>query len=500
MSCFADCRSLLFVFAICFVTGCGNNKPLVISVSLMPSIPQTISPGGSLNISAAVLNDTTDKGVTWSLSPNIGTLSAPSSTSVTYVAPHDQTGASMVTVTATSVADSAESTPILVTVMEASVHNVQPVVVNGGPITNQVYINGPFTSVLLCVPGTSYCQVVGGLLVDTGSVGLRIFRSLLTIPLEPMTQSGGSVNNCVSFVDQQFLWGQIAPADVYLAGERAANVSVQLIADPISFSVPMSCSNGGIDGVLTRPFNGILGVGDEPTDCTFAGSNPCDPSAGNATTPLYYVCFSGQGCGATLVPKAQQVGNPVAAFPVDNNGTILSFPAVGNGLPNTAGNLTFGINTETNNDIGSAAVFAINPHNFFTTTFAGQELTDSFIDSGSNALLFPDITGIQPCPDNSFYCPAYAPLQLTAGTVGYGGLGTGVVNFSVSSYDADVANDPQYAAFGYIAGANGTPPCQNGQGGCSFDWGLPFFYNRSVFTSIDIKTVAGEPKTPWWAY
>jgi len=57
----------------------------------------------------------------------------------------------------------------------ASSSNVQPIVVNSGPAGN--YANGLFTSVTLCVPATSNCQTIDGILVDTGSFGLRILSS-----------------------------------------------------------------------------------------------------------------------------------------------------------------------------------------------------------------------------------------------------------------------------------------------------------------------------------
>jgi len=48
--------------------------------------------------------------------------------------------------------------------------NVAPILVNGGPNGN--YVDGAFASVTLCVPGTSSCQTIDGVLVDTGSSGL----------------------------------------------------------------------------------------------------------------------------------------------------------------------------------------------------------------------------------------------------------------------------------------------------------------------------------------
>src|ERR1700684_3171714 len=56
--------------------------------------------------------------------------------------------------------------------------NVAPIVVNAGPANN--YANGACATVTVCVPGTSTCQTIDGMLVDTGSSGLRILSSALT--------------------------------------------------------------------------------------------------------------------------------------------------------------------------------------------------------------------------------------------------------------------------------------------------------------------------------
>ena len=45
------------------------------------------------------------------------------------------------------------------------------------------YPNKPCVSVTVCSPGTSTCQTISDILLDTGSTGLRIFKSLLTASL-----------------------------------------------------------------------------------------------------------------------------------------------------------------------------------------------------------------------------------------------------------------------------------------------------------------------------
>ncbi len=76
--------------------------------------------------------------------------------------------------------------------------NVLPVVVNGGPTNNA--LNQLFASVTVCVPGTSNCQTISGILVDTGSVGLRVLSSALTLPLPQQTGARWRARGRVSAV------------------------------------------------------------------------------------------------------------------------------------------------------------------------------------------------------------------------------------------------------------------------------------------------------------
>src|ERR1700681_941671 len=57
-----------------------------------------------------------------------------------------------------------------------TINNVQPVVVDSGPSLNGQPIGANdelFTTITICIPGTSTCQSIDHVLVDTGSSGLR---------------------------------------------------------------------------------------------------------------------------------------------------------------------------------------------------------------------------------------------------------------------------------------------------------------------------------------
>src|SRR5579863_253292 len=143
-----------------------------------------------LSITASVTNSSNNS-VTWSLS-GAGKLSNQTSTSVTYNAPPTVTSNQNATVTATAAASSSSMATLSITVLApGSTSNVQPIAVDGGPVANVIYQNGAFTTVTICEPGTSTCQAIPGILVDTGSVGLRVLQSALTtIQLSPLTANG----------------------------------------------------------------------------------------------------------------------------------------------------------------------------------------------------------------------------------------------------------------------------------------------------------------------
>jgi hypothetical protein len=370
--------------------------------------------------------------------------------------------------------------------------NTQQITVDGGPVPGQLYADAAFTSVTICVPKSSNCATVNGILVDTGSFGLRILKSAIpSLSLPVLTQGGSTIYDCVSFVDGSFLFGQVAQADIKMAGEVASAASIHVVADPSGFTVPTACSNGGVDENNQQALgaNGILGVGPEPVDCGFA----CDPSTGGQPPPVYFSCGAAGNCQLAFVTLSQQVVNPVVLFPKDNNGVLVQLPSINGAAPTVTGSLIFGIGTQTNNALpNTATVFELDPFDNFTTHFNNQVLNQSFVDSGSNGLFFPD-SAIPQCPVNvapGFYCPT-TTLNLSAQNSSQNGA-SNTVNFSVDNAVNVFNANPTDAAFSNLAG-----PMSAG----SFDWGLPFFYGRTVFTSIDGQGVpTGQPAAPWWAY
>jgi len=335
------------------------------------------------------------------------------------------------------------------------------------------------------VPGSTSCETIDGVLVDTGSSGLRLLSSVVALPLPQQTSGGNPVAECGQFEDG-YTWGPVQSADISIAGEKASAAPIQIIGVPGFPAAPNACtSTGPSENTLdTLGANGILGVGLFRQDC-----GPACVTTGASNPGFYFACPS-SGCVLVAESLTQQLQNPVWMFPQDNNGVIIELPSItATGATLVNGSMVFGIGTQSNNGLGTAAVFTVTGDGSFTTTFKGQSYAETFIDSGSNAIFFLDskTTGLPLCPDTSdFYCPSTSQ-SLTATQVGANGR-NGTVTFSVANADPFLSN-PLLFAFAPLAG-----PSPGG-----FDWGLPFFFGRNVFTAIESQSTPGG-FGPYWAY
>ncbi len=177
-----------------------------------------------------------------------------------------------------------------------STNNTLTLSVDSGPTGAAGAINHAYATVKVCAPGSqTQCASIDHVLLDTGSSGLRLVRSVLTahgVTLTAETDAQGrAVEECVSFGGGQ-TWGPVAPADVSLAGETAAKLPVQIMDDTgAGAPPPAGCGANGtlINGVSGFDANGVLGVGVFAEDCGQACVNAAAPLA------LYYGCTARRG-------------------------------------------------------------------------------------------------------------------------------------------------------------------------------------------------------------
>jgi hypothetical protein len=358
------------------------------------------------------------------------------------------------------------------------------VVVDAGPAGANV-INALYASVTLCVPGSTNCQTIDHVLVDTGASGVRILASKLEpgllAALPPSTNGAlqQPVAQCMQFVSG-YSWGSVRTADIKLGGQTASSAMIQVIGDPAVPSVPSACSRTGpaFDTVQSLGANGIIGLSTFAQDC----GHYCASIVSNG---IYYAC-TGAACSPIAVPIENQLWNPVALFPANNNGIVVSLPSVpATGALEVKGTLTFGIGTQANNSLGSAIVLTVDSiFGEFGSTVNSTSYPGSFMDSGSNGLFYG--SGLFPYCGSflGFYCPP-APQAQSGVLEGLNGASL-AVNFTVGNPESLLASNPAVTADAEIAGP--------GFGGV--DWGLPFFFGRSIYVAIEGRmtpTVDG----PW---
>lgn len=405
--------------------------------------------------------------------------------------------------------------------------NTVDIVVDAGPSSFSLgsVANVPYVSVTVCPPNSGAvsaagCVTIDHVFLDTGSYGLRLLKSSVSkLNLPALTLAAdaqhatpaGTAVECYPFV-LGGLWGPLARADVHMGGETATALPIQLIEPANTSLAPnadcIAAAGGKASDLFTDAAslqaNGILGIGMMRYDCGLS----CVLGDYAGFHVQYYVCPDAvtANCLPAAVASELQTQNPVAHFvaddgnpdnggKADNNGSIISLPAVPSvGAAVVKGRLAFGIGTRSNNAItlaASANMLSVQADTtkadylYFTTTLGtapgSAVFTDSYIDSGSNAYFFNDASiaqckgGLSGSASNNWYCPTGAVAVTRSATL-TGSLGQASADFSIANADVLLGSGAN-AAFSNLGG---TITSYNQ----TFVWGLPFFYGRSVYTSI----------------
>jgi hypothetical protein len=348
----------------------------------------------------------------------------------------------------------------------------------------------------VCAPNTTNCQTIDNIEVDTGSTGVRIIASVLNasllsaLPQQLLGATTTPVVECAQFADG-YSWGPVVSADVSISSEKASGIPIQVMGDSAFTQIPSDCSSPvpyEEDTVATFGANGIIGVGVFAQDCGSA-------CATGVVAGTYYGCpTNGGACTGVMEPTNVQVSHPVAAFASDNNGVIIELPGVSAGGAATAtGALVFGIGTESNNGFGNATVLQTDPGSgTINVTYKGVQYPLSAIDSGSNAFYFND-SALGVCAQGTagagFFCTSIN-LSATITTLTNTQL---AANFTIGNATTMITSNPTAAAYPQLAGPIGATSSQ------TFDFGLPYFYGRNVYTAIEGMS-AGGSTGPFVAY
>jgi hypothetical protein len=368
--------------------------------------------------------------------------------------------------------------------------NVVDLLVDGGPDGNGV--NRLFTSVTICKTGSAtLCTTIDHVLVDTGSVGLRLLASEVPSQLQlsaAKTTSGNVLLGCANFLDGSFAWGPLALADVRLGGLTAANTTVQLIGHSDYDRFQSQCSGSG-DPIITPSdlgAKGILGLGLSKQDC---GSACAVQGRRSAQNGKYFSCTNA-ACtsvvGTTLATD-KQLQQVVARFPTDNNGLAIQMNSVpSSGAATASGKMVFGLGTRSNNQFPTLQVLATTSQGYLLGTLssnsalAGGSFSSTFLDTGSNGIFFDSNLPYCGYPnDSGFYCP----LADVFFSVVLGSAGAGQANKSFTITNAAALFQNSNTALPTLGGT------LNAQG--LLDLGMPFFYGKTVVIGIDGMAATG---------
>jgi hypothetical protein len=368
--------------------------------------------------------------------------------------------------------------------------NILPVTISTSPYAKAT-VNQPLVSVTICVPGTGTCQTIDNLLVDTGSYGLRIFRSLITIGLPAVSDPDSrTLAECVGYLTGS-QWGPLAVADVIMGGEKASSVNIQEVDASYPSGIPAGsdCASGADQDPSDSGYNGIIGVG--------LLSNDCGTGCTLTNATYYFSCASGSCTGET-VDAAHQTQNPITKMPAGfNNGVALTLPAVDAcGNSGTEGYLALGVGTQSNNTPPVAVnVLAADPTDLtLITTFQGSQNNNSFIDSGSNTLgFYPSGSVLQDLVNcggeaNGFFCPTDSPSYSATMQANTGGAQVSVPFQIVNSLSLVNSGNNSFSTLGSY-GVFG-----------EFDWGIDFFYGRTVYVVTKGSSASGLGSGPLWAF
>ena len=376
--------------------------PPIIGISLSPA-SATLGPLQTQQFTAAVTN-ASNTGVTWSLNPNIGTIGGTG----LYTAPASVTSQQMVTVTATSVADTSKGASAMVTL------NPAPTLASVGPTSG---VQG--TSVPVTLTGTNF---ILGATVTTNNPGIAVnaltvvsatrITATFTIAANAtlgganvtVTTSGGTSAPAIFTVNPPPpTLSTIAPA----TGVRGAGAPVTLTGTNFVSGATVATNNTGIavSAVTVVSTTQITATFTIAANATLGAANVTVTTSGGTSAP---VVFTVNPPPPTLSTIAAATGVRGAAIPVTLTGT--NFVAGATAATNNTGIAVSAVTVVSTTQITATFTIAANA----TLGAANVTVTTS---AGTSA---PVVFTVKPPPPTlSTITPAYGapgaavPVTLT---------------------------------------------------------------------------------------
>jgi hypothetical protein len=390
---------------VCLSFGPGCSSSSSITITLSPSTTQTVDPGQSLAITATLTNDSSNKGVAWSLT-GPGTLTNETLTSVTYVAPTVASANSSATVTATSNANTSVTATLTITISTA-ILGITPTTLPAATVG---------------APYTAYISAIGG---ASGTFTWSITSGSLPagLSMSPSTTSTVTISGTPTTVGTSDFTIQVV--------DSASNTASQALAIAVSKPAPLTILTSSLpSGTVNSPYSASLQAtgGIEPyTWSITSGTLP----VGLAFTPAGLISGTPAASGTssftaqvtdstTPTPQSQTVDLSITINPQTSNNMKLNgnyafqvsgfdpnglFLAAGSFFADGNGNITGGVMdtndpTSVQTDVPFVGTYAIESNNLGMLCFnpSGSTCARTFAlamsaDGNSRIIEFDDTTG-----------------------------------------------------------------------------------------------------------
>lgn len=307
--------AVLFPVSSFFLGGCGSAAP--ISIALSSSSTQT-DQGQSIRIMAALTNDSSSRGATWSLT-GPGSLSGETTTSVTYIAPPRVSSSQMATVTATSVAQT-KTASIQITVNpppQISLLVSLPSGTTGAPYNQMIALTGgspPFT----------WSLPIGAL-----PNGLSLNTSTGAITGTPT--GGGTWYFDAKVTDAYGLWADDGFLSIQIFSNAPPGNPVPFVNQPL---IPDTATPGGSGFTLTVNGTGFISGAKVNFNGTALPTTFVSSHQLTATVSPSSIATAGTASITVLNPAPGGGRSNLALFPVATPETTVSFSnAPGSPIP-----------------------------------------------------------------------------------------------------------------------------------------------------------------------
>lgn len=223
---------LILLSVVLFVCGCGSSKK-AISVAISPSGQVKIDAGQTLAFSATVAHDSSNKGVTWTMSGTActgsacGTLTGSTTAGVTYNAPNIVTASTTVSIQAASVADNTKSASAAVVVSPPP--SITTTTLAGGTV------------------GTAYSAN----LAATGGAGTLTWAlaSGSSLPAGLSLSSSGTISGTPTAVATTSFTAKVTDASSGREGPVSATQQLSLTINPMPLAITTASLSNGVLGV-----------------------------------------------------------------------------------------------------------------------------------------------------------------------------------------------------------------------------------------------------------